>query len=235
MAVYSLIISTASCQIIRQRDDVALEIECDAVKWSVTVPALCDEKACSDIEWYFEQYADREPFATSRATQVVETLEIYARRLVAALNLQNCPDSIREKTLEIELYLHQDKAPGVSSILWECLENTSLWPDKIRPSSVTFIRVVAPTDEAIDIPTAEPFRDLNVLILAARPQFEDDISYRLVSKIIVEAAARSGRRVTVDIVRPGTLKAFEEHLAKQSPGYFDIVHFDVHGFEHDQR
>ena len=235
MAGYSLIISTASCQIIRQRDDVALEIECDAVKWSVTVPALCDETAYSEIEWYFEQYADREPFATSRATQVVETLAIYARRLVAALNLQNCPHSIRENTLEIELHLHQDIARGVSSILWECLENTSLWPDKIRPSSVTLIRVVTPTDEAIGLPPPEPFTDLNVLVLSARPQFEEDIPYGLVSKVIFEAAARSGSRVTVDIVRPGTLKAFVMHLAKKTPGHFDIVHFDVHGFEHDQR
>ena len=136
MADYSLIISTASCQIIPRRERIALEIECDAVKWSVTVPALCDEKAYSDIEWYFEHYADREPSATPRATQVCKTLETYARRLVAPLDLKNCLDSIREHTLGIELHFDQNKERSVSSILWECLENTSLWPDKIRPSSV---------------------------------------------------------------------------------------------------
>ena len=235
MAQSNLVIITASCQVLHQRENIALQVECDAVKWSVTVPALCDEKAYSDVKWYFERYADREPFATSRATQVCETLEIYARRLLTALDLKNCPDSIRGQTLDIELRFDQNKECGVSPILWECLEDISLWPDKIRPSSVTFIRVVTPTDEAIKLAPAEPFRDLNVLILSARPQFKDDISHRLVSKVIVEAAVRSGGRVTVSVVRPGTLTAFQEHMAKESPGYFDIVHFDVHGIEHNKR
>ena len=148
-----------------------------------------------------EYYADREPFATPHATKVCETLEMYARRLVAALDLKKCQDSIRDRILEIELHFDQNKERGISLILWECLEKATLCPYTIRQC-----HLIAP---------AESFRDLIVLILSARPGFEHRISFPLASKVFIEAASRSGRQVTVDIVRPGTPTAFKAHLAKE--------------------
>ena len=51
-----------------------------------------------------EHYVDYKPFATPHATQACERLEIYARRLVAALALKQCPYSIRGYILEMELH-----------------------------------------------------------------------------------------------------------------------------------
>jgi hypothetical protein len=35
--------------------------------------------------------------------------------------------------------------------------------------------------------------------------------------------------IALEIVRPGTFEAFKRHLKTRPKGYFDIVHFDVHG------
>ena len=41
--------------------------------------------------------------------------------------------------------------------------------------------------------------------------------------------ARRQPRVIVDIARPGTFEAFEDHLRSRPPGWYDLVHFDLHG------
>ena len=65
----------------------------------------------------------------------------------------------------------------------------------------------------VEVPVTEIFHDINILMVSARPQFDEDISHRLVSKVVLDTALNSGRRITVGIVWPGTLKAFKEHWA----------------------
>jgi hypothetical protein len=70
----------------------------------------------------------------------------------------------------------------------------------------------------------------NILVVSARPQLDHDIPHRFVSSIIVQVAQAAGERVRVELVRPGIFEAFEKHIDSRPPGFFDIVHFDLHGF-----
>jgi len=38
-----------------------------------------------------------------------------------------------------------------------------------------------------------------------------------------------GLVLNIEIARPGTWKAVGDHLKMRGPGFFDFVHFDVHG------
>src|SRR5205085_1418105 len=74
---------------------------------------------------------------------------------------------------------------------------------------------------------------INLLIVTARPSGKRDVGYRTISRPLVEALRNANLRVQVDILRPGTYKALENHLrettAKHGEGYYHVIHFDVHG------
>ena len=80
---------------------------------------------------------------------------------------------------------------------------------------------------------------LNILICSARPAGTQDIPQRLVSRIVMRELQRlrsdePNRKATVEIVRPGTFKALEKHLTGRPQGFYDLVHFDLHGIEDQQ-
>src|SRR5207247_604759 len=67
-----------------------------------------------------------------------------------------------------------------------------------------------------------------------------------ISRPLVEALRNANLHVQVEILRPGTYKALENHLrdvtAKHGEGYYHVIHFDVHGavltyaqFQHIQK
>lgn len=70
---------------------------------------------------------------------------------------------------------------------------------------------------------------LNLLIVTARPDEENDIGYRTISRPIVEAIRDAKLRVNVEIVRPGTYEAFVRQLESKPEGFYHVVHFDLHG------
>ncbi len=87
---------------------------------------------------------------------------------------------------------------------------------------------------------------INLLIVTARPSGIRDVGYRTISRPLVEALRNANLRVQVEILRPGTYKALENHLrdvtAKHGEGYYHVIHFDVHGavltyqqFQHIQK
>ena len=97
------------------------------------------------------------------------------------------------------------------------LDDISLLPYTTGPYLAMMVRRIAQAGDTAKIPATEIYNDLNILIVSDRPKFEEDISHRLVSRVGLDAALNSGRRVTVDIVRPSTLMAFKEHLTQKSP------------------
>ncbi len=70
---------------------------------------------------------------------------------------------------------------------------------------------------------------VNLLVVVARPDEENDVGYRTISRPLVEAIGQSDLRVNVDILRPGTYEALVKQLAEKGEGYYHIVHFDMHG------
>ncbi len=74
---------------------------------------------------------------------------------------------------------------------------------------------------------------INLLIVTAGPSGVHDVGYRTISRPLVEALRNANLRVQIEILRPGTYKALENHLrdvtAKHGEGYYHVIHFDAHG------
>ena len=207
--------------------------------WPTTPPILSQEDlAC--IRWYFEDFVEKEPFEDLRASDAKDLLKDYGIRLAKSLELWRCPVSFLDS--QIRLYFEADSRPEQHSKagFWECLENLALWPFQRRPRTVTVIRRVKRSKETqisavpqIWLPSLSG--QINILIVYARPQGARDIPHRLVSRAVLEAAAQSRRLVHIDIVRPGTFDAYVEHLRTRPFGCYQLVHFDVHGVERDNK
>jgi hypothetical protein len=70
---------------------------------------------------------------------------------------------------------------------------------------------------------------INLLIVTARPHRENDINYRAISRPLVESLRQAKLRVNINILRPCTIRALQDHLSTQPKGYYHIIHLDVHG------
>jgi tetratricopeptide (TPR) repeat protein len=61
------------------------------------------------------------------------------------------------------------------------------------------------------------------------------VGYRTITRPLVETLHNAKVRAQIDIVRPGSYRALEDHLEtvrqdpKRGAGYYHVIHFDVHG------
>ena len=118
---------------------------------------------------------------------------------------------------------------GVHRLHWELLENLALWPDTHPKPDSIIVRRLIPSCLA-----ASPLgRKQRILIVTSRPKGTRDIPHRLISypviRILDQMRRDEGIDIKAEIVRPGTWDAVRNHLEMRGPGYFDLVHFDVHG------
>ena len=207
--------------------------------WSIKAPTLSLEDSAR-LRWYFEDYAEREPFEVSKASDAKDILQTYGSRLAQSLELWHCPASFLNSRLRLYVEADQGSEHGTKTGLWEILESLAFWPSKCRPSVVTVVRRMKKRLQSQDSPKPPIWLpslcgQVNVLIVYARPQGARDIPHRLVSKAVLEAAAQSRRLVHIDIVRPETFDALVEHLNTKPHACYQLVHFDVHGVEQDNK
>jgi hypothetical protein len=119
---------------------------------------------------------------------------------------------------------------------WECLELLDYWPRSIRPAAVNIRRLVSTTISRHPIS-----HNRRVLIVSSRDPNRNSecIPHRQVSHPAIQTLHRAKKEFAVDIeavvVRPGTFEALEDCLAHYKPGYFNLLHIDVHGSVEDGR
>jgi tetratricopeptide (TPR) repeat protein len=81
--------------------------------------------------------------------------------------------------------------------------------------------------------TVRPSLTINLLIVTARPFGKQDVGYRTISRPLVDSLRQAKATVQIDILRPGTYKALENHLrdisTRYGSGYYHGIHFDLHG------
>ncbi|KAL8787688.1 MAG: hypothetical protein Q9195_007644 [Heterodermia aff. obscurata] len=74
----------------------------------------------------------------------------------------------------------------------------------------------------------------HILAVSARSNQKDDIPHRLITRpilnVVREEEVRTLTPPTLQIVRPGSFAALVAALETHPIGYFDVVHFDLHGF-----
>ena len=184
------------------------------------------------LEWYFEDYL-RFPFikkveastAAKSITTYGETLfqQVFANPDVYTLYR----DCLREglQHLQLEIVGRSD----FHRLHWEALKDPK-FTQPLAPQTTIIRRNIQPQPIAL-ITRASP--TINVLLITARPFGKRDVGYRTISRPLVEGLRRANLRVRIDILRPGTYKALENHLREvtnqHGVGYYHIVHFDVHG------
>lgn len=207
---------------------------------SVTTESL------KDFQWYFEQYVINDPFAHARAQTIRRRLQSQGRQLLESYLIPEIRPSVEQpehfliKIKDVERS-ELSEASMLHRFFWEILEDKGLWCDvfQIEPSSVTVVRVyensisTAPKeDPRLTAPTLS-LKTTNVLAITVRPSHTRDIPSRLITRSIVAAIDSirdsSISQATLEIVRPGSFDALKDHLKRFPPGYFEVVHLDLHG------
>jgi hypothetical protein len=211
-----------------------------------------------ECRWYLEEYATRNPFEEGRARRFTQFIKNYAQDLFDQLDMQSILPSHNSKpdkqldllTIEIVALANTDrgsaKRPALHRLHWELLETPDLWDSSI--SNVAVVRkVVAEYSPMQDLSQDPPFpsdsavkQTYNILLVISRDLREHDdeaLPDSVLNALLrVQSAleALSDRLpLSVEVVRPGTFTALEQHLQqatlRHGPGYFDLVHFDMHG------
>src|SRR6266699_119619 len=181
-----------------------------------------------ELEWYFEDHVQF-PFTKQvRAEKAAASILPYGESLFK--QAFSDPDvyteyrSIRDSGLS-ELQIEIAGSPKFHALHWEALKDPKL-EQSLALQAIMVRKNLNP--QAVPIsPRSSP--TINLLIVTARPSGRRDIGYRTISRPLVESLRRANLPIQVDIVRPGTYKALENHLRKHGEGYYHVVHFDLHG------
>ena len=116
-------------------------------------------------------------------------------------------------------------SPAFHALHWETLKDPDL-PSAFSLGAPMLRKSPKPQPLPAEV---NPSPTLNVLIVTARPNAERDVGYRTITRPLLETLKQAELQVHVDIVRPGTYRAFKDHLEEAGPGRYHVVHFDMHG------
>lgn len=180
-----------------------------------------------------EDYAAKDPFSSGRAERVAGSLTNYGQRLITTIlpfidYATRAGDS--DLPIPIRLYIRGDGTQLSLHVLhWELIERAG---GSGLPYTFSIRRI--PDNQSISKQTVyhrQGGTDLRILYVAARPSLENDIAYRAISRQIwgFTKATVGKPKICLDFVRPGTWKNFQDTLKRHEVGYYDAVHFDMHG------
>ncbi len=176
-----------------------------------------------NLRWYFENHLEFPMLDTVRAAEAAASVETYGNHLYNQL--------FADKDLYAAVNNHQDDlrieisgSPDFHRLHWE-----TLWRPK-APKPLAYRTVIARKVKTegrnrIDVPAKPAIR---VLVVVARPHWEHDVSYRTISRPLVETLHQASLDVELDFLRPGTWQCLEERLANRR-GHYHVLHFDGHG------
>ena len=201
-------------------------------EYSVTMSAPFDAEQEGELEWYFEEHLHLPFLEGKRAEQAAASIQVYGEHLFKQLFAdqdlyaeykqcsQNGPD-----TLQLEIV----GSPSFHRLHWEALRDPR-WPQPLALHTPVIRKNTIPAPTRAQV---RPSPTINVLIVVARPFGNRDVGYRTISRPLVEALRQSQVPVQIDILRPGTYKALDQHLRESTNrygnGYYHVIHFDVHG------
>lgn len=200
---------------------------------TLTLGSPIEDEEEEQIRWYLEDYVLSDPYQIKRANEAAALLVQYRDRLAKAFQ-----ETIREavssasqaniRSIRLEV-MSQSSTVVFQSLHWELLESAN-WDIGVDVNVVVTRRIAMPGTE----PTAPIFgtdKRVNILFVSARPGADRDVDYRLVSKPLIDLLEthQIQDRCTIEFVRPGSWFFVKNYLLAHPPGYYTIVHFDVHG------
>ncbi len=202
-------------------------------QYSIIVHDPFDDEQEQEIEWYFEQHL-RFPFTQKvRAENAATSITSYGESLFKQVFKDNADvyaeyKALLKKGLE-DVQLEIAGSPKFHALHWEALKDAT--PTKpLALQAMMLRRNMQPPPFEVSL---QPASTINLLVVTSRPHGVRDVSYRTISRPLVEALHQTDLRVNIAILRPGTYKTLENHLrettSKYGAGYYHVIHFDLHG------
>ena len=72
-------------------------------------------------------------------------------------------------------------------------------------------------------------KEIRILVVVARPARESDLPYSDFTRNLIDCIDRTKYTVYLHVLSCGTEKALFNQLKDRGSGFYDIIHFDVHG------
>jgi tetratricopeptide (TPR) repeat protein/GTPase SAR1 family protein len=220
---------------IRERGSIENSIELDLVidgqdygRVTVSSPFATEPQKDADLTWYFEKWLNMPLLEKVRAERAAKSVREYGESLFSQVfkdrdaygayaHLKHDLDR-----LEIEII---GTSPEFQAWHWEAMHD----PQLPRPLAVDCRITRKYTQKMAIAARVQPSPVVNVLLVTARPDEEDDVIYRTISRSMVELIQNAHLRVNIEILRPATYKSLIDQLDKRGAGYYHILHFDGHG------
>jgi hypothetical protein len=202
-------------------------------KHSITVSNPFSKKEEEELEWYFEEHL-KFPFTKRvRAQKAAASVKTYGEELFKQVFAKNANVLVAYRTVvqsglnnvQIEI----EGSPNFHALHWEALKDPEL-ADPLAVQATMVRKNLVPSIIQTQIRSSPT---INLLVVTARPSGKRDVGYRTISRPLVEALRQTNIPIQIDILRPGTYRALENHLrditAKHGEGYYHVIHFDMHG------
>jgi tetratricopeptide (TPR) repeat protein len=203
------------------------------LEYGITIRDPFSKEEEERLEWYFEEHL-RFPFIDQMKAQKAAISAIaYGEGLFAQIFASNTQILSAYRTAT-KAGLHSTQIeivgqPSFHSLHWETLKD----PEISQPLALQATVVRKSKVSQALLATVHSSPTINLLIVTARPYGRRDIGYRTISRPLVESLRQDSLPVEIDILRPGTYKALEQHLRATTElhgiGYYHVIHFDVHG------
>jgi len=217
------------------RNDEAFEVEVlfdeEQVGDTVLVRNPFADAEEQELEWYFERHLEHPYMDTVRARKAGESIKQYGESLFSQVfaDAEALGLWIQLRGTLAETRIEVVGSPEFHSLHWEAIRDPKL-PNPIADQAVIVRR---DTTRPVVSATAASSPTVNILVVTARPMGRKDVSYRTISRPLVDALGNAKVRARIDIVRPGTYEAFLKHLdaKREEPEAerYHVVHFDLHG------
>ena len=212
---------------------------------TITDPFEDKEEKEQELEWYFEEHLEF-PFTKKvRAQNAAASIITYGEDLFK--QVFGDPDIYAEYRNILKVGLHDLQieiagSPKYHALHWESIKDPKL-AQPLALQAAMFRKNLTAQALPASVRTSPT---INLLIVTARPSGTHEVGYRTISRPLVEALRQTSIPIQVEILRPGTYRALENHLnnitAKHGEGYYHVIHFDVHGavltyeqFQHIQK
>ena len=225
-----------------------LTLDGELVKSQQPIQSPFDTRQELECAWYIEQHVSVAPFEIHRASEVESSLLCYASTLYKQACLPEVVDNIEAEAMSLQIEIVDSGTQSgqtVQSLHWELLELPSLWPSENISVSVRRRMLSA---RCSDHNRRKVFSEnqnlaksgvLNILLVVARDYSKrgstrDEVDPLLALSKLLKIKKELERsqgvlRLEIEVARPGTWSAFKEYVLRRPPGYFQLVHFDLHG------
>ncbi|MCC5640220.1 tetratricopeptide repeat protein [Nostoc sp. CHAB 5844] len=186
-------------------------------------------KVEKQLEWYFEDWLIFPLLDTVKAEAAAASIkscgeELFKQVFRVDFNAYGEYQRLRGNLSQLQIEI-VGKTPEFQALHWEALRD----PDLPRPLAVDCVMVRKSNQPAPMYADVQTSPVINLLVVVARPDEEQDVGYRTISRPLLELIENSHLRVNVELLRPGTYEALSQHLEAKGAGYYHVIHLDCHG------